>query len=65
MGAQTQQFNIKKCLGMLCSNQRLLSFLGFPFTWLIDIYKTKYISIFRKKGRKAENERVTPEFGGY
>jgi hypothetical protein len=28
-------------------------------------YKTKIILLFKKKRRKAINERSTPEFGGY
>jgi hypothetical protein len=54
MGAQTQQLNIKNVSVCYAAIKYFSLFLGFPFTRLIDIYKTKYVSIFRKKGRKAE-----------
>jgi hypothetical protein len=65
MGAQTQQLNIKNVSVCYAAIKDFSLFLGFPFTRLIDIYKTKYVSIFRKKEGKQKNERVTPEFGGY
>jgi hypothetical protein len=61
--AQTKQFNKKKCLGMLCSNQGL--FLGFYFTRLIPILDKITLHYLGKRKEKQGKERITPEFGGY
>jgi hypothetical protein len=57
----------KKCLDMLCSNQRLLLRVLFYYTqhMYIYIHTQNNSPLFRKRKENYGKERVTPEFGGY